>query len=44
MSEADIRLQLAEEDGSAMEEGEALLHEISPSSMLVALLELEDQQ
>lgn len=44
MTEADIRLQLAEEDDEAAVEGEVPLHEISPSSMLFEMLDIEDQQ
>ncbi|KAF7797869.1 hypothetical protein EIP86_009075, partial [Pleurotus ostreatoroseus] len=44
LSEADIRLQLAEEDDRAAEEGSISLHEVTPAAMLLELLEIEDQQ
>ncbi|GJE98768.1 CxC2 domain-containing protein [Phanerochaete sordida] len=44
LTEADIKLKLAEEDLVAAQHGDLALHEVTPSSMLVELLELEDQQ
>lgn len=44
MGEADIRLQLAEEDDQAMEDGDVPLHEVTPAGMLIELLEIEEQQ
>lgn len=44
LTEADIRLQLAEEDDKAIENGETMLHEVTPAAMLVEMLEVEDQQ
>ena len=39
-----MRRQLAEEDESAAKEGVLSLHELTPASMLVELLDIEDQQ
>ena len=44
MSEADIRLQLMEEEDRAVEEGDVPLHRVSPAGMIIELLEIEDQQ
>ena len=44
MTEAEIRLQLTEEDDQAAEEGGVPLHDISASAMLVEMLDIEDQQ
>lgn len=44
ITEADIRLQLAEEDDQAVEEGMMSLHEVTPAALIVELLEIEDQQ
>ncbi|GJF00658.1 hypothetical protein PsYK624_169540 [Phanerochaete sordida] len=44
LTEADIKLKLAEEDLVAAQQGNLALHEVSPSSMLVELLKIEDKQ
>lgn len=44
LTEADIRLQLAEEDDQAAEDGTLSLHEVTPAALIVELLEIEDQQ
>lgn len=44
MTEAEIRLQLAEEDDEAAATGETPLHDLSPSAMLIEMLDVEDQQ
>ena len=43
-TEADIRLQLAEQDNKEAAEGKFSLHKMSPASMLGELLDIEDQQ
>ena len=44
MTEAEIRLQLAKEDDSALEDGAVPLHGISAAQLIVELLDIEDQQ
>lgn len=45
VSEADVRLQLAEEDNQAIEAGVLSLHaEVTPGSMLIEMLDIEDAQ
>lgn len=44
LSEAAIRLQLAEEDDQAIEDGEASLHEVTPAAMVLEMLEIEELQ
>lgn len=44
LSEAEIRLQLAEEDDQAAEDGEVALHDVTPAAMLLELLDIEDLQ
>ena len=44
MSEADVRLQLAQEEANRAAMGVPSLHEVSASSFIVAALDLEDQQ
>ena len=41
---ANIKLQLAEEETAAALEGDVSVHGITPASMLIELLEIEDQQ
>ena len=43
-SEADLRLELAEENDKAIADGMVVLDEISPAAMLAELLEIEDLQ
>ncbi|KAJ3551391.1 hypothetical protein NM688_g4727 [Phlebia brevispora] len=42
ISEADMRLQLAEEDDRAIATGKLTLHEVTPAALLVEMLEIED--
>ncbi|KAJ3536762.1 hypothetical protein NM688_g6792 [Phlebia brevispora] len=42
VTEADIRLQLAEEDDRRIASGTLTLHEVTPAAMLVELLDVED--
>ena len=44
LTEAEIRLQLAEEEDVEAAEGNPSLHKMTPSAMLVELLEIEDAQ
>lgn len=44
MTEAEIRLQLAEEEDREASDGTLFLHKITPSAMLTELLEIEDLQ
>ena len=44
ITEADIRMQLAEEDDRAVAMGEHPVHEVTPAAMLIELLEIEDLQ
>jgi hypothetical protein len=41
---AQVRLELAEEDGQELNHGVASLHETSPNTFLHVGLELEEQQ
>ena len=43
-SEADVRLQLAEEDDKAIADGKPALHAVTPAAMLIDLLEIEELQ
>jgi len=43
-SEADVRLQLAEDEATQAAMGVPSLHKVSASSFMVAALDLEDQQ
>ena len=43
MSEAEIRLKLAQEDEDDAARGKLSLHEVTPASTLAALLDIEDQ-
>ncbi|KAF7799366.1 hypothetical protein EIP86_010598 [Pleurotus ostreatoroseus] len=44
LTEAEIRLQLAEQEDVEVSEGYPLLHKVTPSAMLAELLEIEDAQ
>lgn len=44
LSEADIKLQLAEEEDTAKNDEAFTTHDVSPLAMFIKLLELEDQQ
>ncbi|KIP01514.1 hypothetical protein PHLGIDRAFT_80473 [Phlebiopsis gigantea 11061_1 CR5-6] len=44
ISEAEIRRRLVEEDEATAMEGTLSLHEVTPASMVIELLEIEDQQ
>ena len=44
VTEAEARLQLAEEDSLALEAGEVALHDLSPAGMILEMLEIEDLQ
>ena len=44
LTEAEIRLRLAQEDDDDVAAGKHPLHEVTPASMLVMLLDMEDQQ
>ena len=44
ITEADVRLKLAEEDSQALERGTLPLHEVTPAAMVIELLEIEDIQ
>ncbi|KAF7797546.1 hypothetical protein EIP86_008746 [Pleurotus ostreatoroseus] len=44
ISEADIRLKLAEEDDRAIADGDTALHAVTPAAMLIDLLEIEELQ
>ncbi|KAF7795842.1 hypothetical protein EIP86_007009 [Pleurotus ostreatoroseus] len=44
ITEADIRMQLAEEDDQAIAKGEHSAHDVTPAAMLVDLLEIEELQ
>ncbi|KAF7793609.1 hypothetical protein EIP86_004723 [Pleurotus ostreatoroseus] len=44
ITEADIRMQLAEEDDQAIAKGEQSAHDVTPAAMLVELLEIEELQ
>ncbi|GJE98466.1 CxC2 domain-containing protein [Phanerochaete sordida] len=44
LTEAEIKLQLADEEDRDAATGKPVLHAITPSSMLVELLEIEEQQ
>lgn len=44
ITEADIRMQLAEEDDRAITKGDHPVHEVTPAAMLIELLEIEDLQ
>lgn len=44
LTEADIRLQLAEEDDRAVDDGQLSLHEVTPAAMLIEMLDIEEQQ
>ncbi|KAF7798643.1 hypothetical protein EIP86_009867 [Pleurotus ostreatoroseus] len=44
ITEADIRMQLAEEDDRAIAKGEHSTHDVTPAAMLLELLEIEDLQ
>ncbi|KAJ7830049.1 hypothetical protein B0H14DRAFT_2366095 [Mycena olivaceomarginata] len=44
LTEGDVRLQFANEEAEEAKSGAAALHEVTPSSFIVAGLELEDQQ
>ena len=44
ITEADVRLQLAEEDGEAHALGNISLHEVTPAGMMVEGLAIEEQQ
>lgn len=44
MTEAEIRLKLAQEDDEEAANGNMSLHEVTPASMIMALLDVEEQQ
>ena len=44
ITEADVRLQLAEEDSAAHASGEISLHEVTPAGMVIEGLAIEEQQ
>ena len=44
MTEAQIRLQLTEENDERITRGRLNLHDVSPAAMLIELLEIESQQ
>ena len=44
ITEADVRLQLAEEDGEALEKGNLPLHDVTPAAMVIEMLEIESIQ
>jgi hypothetical protein len=44
LTEQDIRLQFATEEAEEAKNGGPVLHDVTPSSFIVAGLELEDQQ
>lgn len=44
LTETEIRLQLAEEEEKEAAEGSPALHQVTPSAMLVEMLEIEDLQ
>ena len=44
VTEADVRLKLAEEDDKAIADGDAALHAVTPAAMLIDLLEIEELQ
>ena len=44
ITEAAVRLQLAEEDNTAHAEGNISLHEVTPAGMVVEGLLIEEQQ
>ena len=44
MTEADVRLRLAEEDGEDAARGRLSLHSVTPAGLMMELLDLEDQQ
>ncbi len=43
-TEAEIRLQLAEEEDFEAADGHPCLHKVTPSAMVAELLEIEDAQ
>lgn len=43
-TEAEVRLQLVEEEDRAVEDGEPSLHHVNPSALVVELLDVEEQQ
>ncbi|EKM53869.1 uncharacterized protein PHACADRAFT_29178 [Phanerochaete carnosa HHB-10118-sp] len=43
MTEADICLQLMEEENRTIQDGDLPLHRVSPANMVIELLEIEDQ-
>lgn len=44
VSEADVHLQLAEEDNRAVEAREVSPHKVTPGTMLVEMLDIENTQ
>ena len=44
ITEADIRLELAEEDSAALDEGVMSAHEVTPAAMVMELLDIEEAQ
>ena len=44
LTESEIRLRLAQEDDDDVAAGKLSLHDVTPASMLMMLLDLEDQQ
>lgn len=44
LSEADIRVQLAKKEEADADAGNIALHEVTPSTMVAMLLDLEEQQ
>lgn len=44
MTEADVRLRLAEEDGEDAACGRSTLHIITPAGLIMELLDIEEQQ
>ena len=44
VTEAQARLLLIEEDGLALAQGKLPLHDVTPSAMIVEMLDIEEQQ
>jgi hypothetical protein len=44
LTEHEVRLQFATEEAEEAKKGAPVLHEVTPSSFIVAELELEEQQ
>ncbi len=44
MTEAQIRLQLAKEDDRQAADGHLSLHNVTPSALIMELMDIEEQQ